>query len=135
LAMGIGAALATGRKTLMLAGDGGFVLNLGELATAVEEKAEMVILLMNDGGYGVIRNIQDIEYGGRRAFADIKGPDFGLVAESLGLPYRRIGDLAAFPAAFAATLAAPGPAMIEIDMRAVGPFGTRFGGPARPQQK
>jgi acetolactate synthase I/II/III large subunit len=135
LAMGIGAALATGRKTVMLAGDGGFVLNLGELATAVEEKADMVILLMNDGGYGVIRNIQDIEYGGRRAYADIKGPDFGLVAESLDLPYRRIGDLAAFPAAFAGALAAPGPAMIEIDMRAVGPFGTRFGGPARPQQK
>jgi len=62
LAMGIGAAIGaavtqSGKKTFTLAGDGGFILNLGELATAVQEQADMVIVLMNDKGYGVIKNI------------------------------------------------------------------------------
>ncbi|WP_459617313.1 thiamine pyrophosphate-dependent enzyme, partial [Enterobacter hormaechei] len=73
LAMGIGAAVgaagtAPGRKTFVLAGDGGFILNLGELATAVQERADMLIVLMNDQGYGVIKNIQDAAYGGRRCY-------------------------------------------------------------------
>ncbi|MGH7125380.1 MAG: thiamine pyrophosphate-binding protein, partial [Stellaceae bacterium] len=60
LPMAIGAALAAGaRKTIALVGDGGFALNLGELATAAENNADLTVLLMNDGGYGVIRNIQD----------------------------------------------------------------------------
>ena len=50
------------------AGDGGFLLNMGELATAVQERADMVIVLMNDKGYGVIKNIQDAQYGGRRHY-------------------------------------------------------------------
>ncbi len=76
LAMGIGAAVgaaetAPGRKTFVLAGDGGFILNLGELATAVQERADMLIVLMNDQGYGVIKNIQDAAYGGRRCYVDL----------------------------------------------------------------
>ncbi|WP_232324464.1 thiamine pyrophosphate-binding protein, partial [Variovorax sp. WDL1] len=68
--MAIGAAIGaavtgSGRKTFCLAGDGGFILNLGELACMVQEEAPMVIVLMNDKSYGVIKNIQDAQYGGR----------------------------------------------------------------------
>ncbi len=64
IAMGIGAALAgVAAKTITLIGDGGAQLMLGELATAVEEQANVVFVLMNDRGYGVIRNIQDAQYG------------------------------------------------------------------------
>jgi hypothetical protein len=81
LAMGIGAAIGaavtqSGKKTFTLAGDGGFILNLGELATAVQEQADMVIVLMNDKGYGVIKNIQDAQYGGRRHYVDLHTPDY-----------------------------------------------------------
>ncbi len=86
--MAIGAAIgaaetASGRKTFCLAGDGGFILNLGELATAVQEQADMVIVLMNDKGYGVIKNIQDAQYGGRRCYADLHTPDYALLCKSL----------------------------------------------------
>ena len=70
--MGIGAALAgVPAKTITLLGDGGSQLMIGELATAVESKANLVFVLMNDRGYGVIRNIQDAQYGGRHVYADI----------------------------------------------------------------
>jgi acetolactate synthase-1/2/3 large subunit len=73
--MAIGAALAAGnRKTLCLVGDGGLQVNIGELATLVQEKANVLVLLMNDRGYGVIRNIQDAQYGGRRYYADLHTP-------------------------------------------------------------
>ncbi len=67
IAMGIGAAMSNlPAKTITLLGDGGTQLMIGEFATAVESKANMVFILMNDRGYGVIRNIQDAQYGGRR---------------------------------------------------------------------
>lgn len=129
LPMAVGAALATPtRRTVAMVGDGGLALSLGELATLAETRAPVTLLLMNDAGYGVIRNIQDNDYEGRRCYADILGPQFGFVAESLHVPHRTVRDLAAFPAAFAAALQIAGPAIIEIDMRAIGAFGIRFGG-------
>jgi len=130
LAMAIGAAVgAAGRKTVALVGDGGLALGLGELATAVQEKADIAILLMNDLGYGVIRNIQDAHYGGRRHYADLVTPDFAQLAGSIGLPHECVTDTADFGAAFARALAVEGPAVVEIDMTAIGPYATRFAGP------
>jgi acetolactate synthase-1/2/3 large subunit len=128
LPMAVGAALAGGgRKTVALVGDGGLALSLGELATAAESGADILLLLMNDGGYGVIRNIQDNAYGGRRCFADLKMPDFGLLAESLGVPHRRVAALSDFAGAFAAALQMQGLAIVEVDMRAIGPFAVKHG--------
>ncbi|MBI1200882.1 MAG: thiamine pyrophosphate-binding protein [Rhodopseudomonas sp.] len=130
IAMGIGAALAgQSAKTVTLLGDGGAQLMIGELATAVEAQANMVFILMNDKGYGVIRNIQDAQYGSRHVYSNILTPDFALVAQSIGLPHERIADIAAFDDAFARAMAAPGPRMIEIDMVAIGPFSQSFAGP------
>jgi acetolactate synthase-1/2/3 large subunit len=130
IAMGIGAALAgVAAKTITLLGDGGAQLMLGEFATAVEAGAEMVFVLMNDQGYGVIRNIQDAQYDGRRVYADILTPDFSLVCQSIGLPHQRVAAIADFDAALARALAAPGPQLIEIDMVTIGPFSQSFAGP------
>jgi len=132
LPMAIGASLAArGRKIVALVGDGGFALNLGELATAAENKADLTILLMNDGGYGVIRNIQDQDYGARRCYTELLAPSFALIAESLGIRHALIRDLAAFPAALSAAIGGTGPAIIEIDMASAGEFGIRFAGPPR----
>lgn len=130
IAMGIGAALAGIKaKTVTLLGDGGTQLMIGEFATAVEAQADMVFVLMNDQGYGVIRNIQDAQYGSRHVYSNILTPDFALVCQSVGLPHERIADIAQFTAAFDRALAAPGPRLIEIDMVAVGPFSQSFAGP------
>jgi acetolactate synthase I/II/III large subunit len=128
--MAIGAALAAGnRKTLCLVGDGGLQVNIGELATLVQEKANAVVLLMNDRGYGVIRNIQDAQYGGRRYYADLHTPDFERLAQSIALPFHRVRDLGQIGATLRDALAQAGPVVIEIDMTAVGPFAQQFSGP------
>ncbi|MBX9846351.1 MAG: thiamine pyrophosphate-binding protein [Xanthobacteraceae bacterium] len=130
IAMAIGAAHAgVPAKTIALLGDGGAQLMIGELATAVETRAEIVFVLMNDNGYGVIRNIQDAQYGSRQVYSDILTPDFSLVCRSIGLAHERIADMNHFAAAFDRALAAPGPHVIEIDMIRIGPFAQSFAGP------
>jgi acetolactate synthase-1/2/3 large subunit len=130
IAMGIGASLAgVAEKCVALLGDGGAQLMIGELATAVEAQANIVFVLMNDRGYGVIRNIQDAQYNGRRVYADILTPDFALICQAVGLPHQRISDITTFAAAFDSALATRGPCLIEIDMAAIGPFHQSFAGP------
>lgn len=128
--MAVGAALAArGRKVLCLAGDGGLALNLGELGTLVQEKSRVAIVLMNDRGYGVIRNIQDAQYGGRRCYADLATPDFELIARAYGIAFRRVRDASGFRPALEATLGEKGAALVEIDMASVGPYAAAFAGP------
>ena len=132
--MAVGAALgAGGRKVVALVGDGGTCLCLGEMQTLVEEKADVVVLMMNDNGYGVIKNIQDDIYGERRYFSDIMIPEFGMLCASMALPHRKISDLSDFPEVFAAAMRERGPVMIEIDMNAVGPMRHKFAGPPKKQ--
>ncbi len=130
IAMGIGAAMtADTAKTVTLLGDGGSQLMIGEFATAVESEADIVFILMNDRGYGVIRNIQDAQYGSRHVYSNILTPDFALVCQSVGLPHQRIGKIEDFDAAFDHALKTRGPRLIEIDMVAIGPFSHSFAGP------
>ena len=138
LAMGIGAALgATGRKTLCLIGDGGFQLGVSELATAVQERADMTIVLMNSGGYGVIKNIQDAHFGGRHFYTDLLTPDVAALCGAVGMPYRRLTSLDGAAEVLSAMLAGAGPALVEVDMDAVGDFARAFAGPpvkAKPME-
>ncbi len=134
LAMAIGASIGaaaygTGRKTWCLAGDGGFILNVGELATAVQERANLVILLMNDRGYGVIKNIQDATYGGRRCYVDLHTPDYAQLARAMGLRYHRIEGIDHIAEALAGSRGYEQPVLIEVDMLAIGPFRDAFAGP------
>jgi acetolactate synthase-1/2/3 large subunit len=134
LAMAIGAAVGaqaygTGRKTYCLSGDGGFALQLGELACAVQEKADFKIVLMNDRAYGVIKNIQDAQYGGRKVYADLHTADFGLLAQSLQFEHRVLKNIADARGQLAELGGRPGPAMLEIDMTTIGGFKTAFAGP------
>ena len=132
--MAIGAAVGaavtqSGRKTLGLAGDGGFILNLGELATLVQEECDTVIVLMNDQRYGVIQNIQDASYGGRRCYVELHTPDYAQLCASIKLPHTRVQNLDALPAQLEAAWAQKGPFLLEIDMRAIGSFKATFSGP------
>jgi acetolactate synthase I/II/III large subunit len=130
IAMAVGAALAGAQaKTVALIGDGGAMVNLGELATAVEAKADIAFILMNDRGYGVIRNIQDAQFGGRRHYADLHTPDFKLIAAALGIAHQRVSRAEDFDQALARALSAGGPQLVEVDMAAIGPFAESFAGP------
>jgi len=123
LHLGIGAALAVGgRKTVMMSGDGGFFLNVTELWTAVQERADMVMLVMNDRGYGVIKHIQDSLYGGRRFYGDLLTPDLQQLAALAGIPAWKVSQADRFGATMAEAIAHRGPSLVEVDMTAIGEF-------------
>ncbi len=129
IAMGIGASLAGAGRAITLLGDGGAQLMIGELATAQEIAAPVTFVLMNDRGYGVIRNIQDAQYGGRHEYSNILTPDFSLLCASIGMPHARVSAAEDFGLALDAAMAEAGPNMIEVDMIAIGPFAESFAGP------
>lgn len=130
IAMGIGAALASPEdKAVTLLGDGGAMLGIAELITAVEEKANLVYLLMNDAAYGVIQNIQDAQYGGRRHYSALKTPNFAKLCDAIDMPHVRIDRIDAFTDAFDAAMKVEGPIVVEVDMTAIGPFAEAFAGP------
>ncbi len=130
VAMGVGAALASKEaKAITLLGDGGTMLGLAEMITAVEEQAPLVYLLMNDKAYGVIQNIQDAQYDSRRHYSALATPDFAEFCKAIGMPHQLVSDISDFSAALDEAVAASGPRLIEIDMCAIGPFKEAFAGP------
>jgi acetolactate synthase-1/2/3 large subunit len=123
LPMGIGAALAGGgRKAIAMVGDGGFALNQTELWTAVQERAELIVMVMNDRGYGVIKHIQGAFQDGRFFYGDLQGPDLGRLAAVAGLPAFRVAAAAELGPVVQQAVATPGPSLIDVDMTAIGAF-------------
>jgi acetolactate synthase-1/2/3 large subunit len=126
LAMGIGAAAARPDvPTLVIAGDGGLAVHLGELATLAQEEPWLALVVFNDGGYGVLRNMQEAG-GRRRSGVDLHTPDFRALAASMALPYELVTRAEDFAEALARTLRTRGPGMIEVDVTAIGPTPVPF---------
>lgn len=121
LPMAIGAAIATGRQTLLVHGDGGFMFHATELATAAQYQVPLVICVFNDSGYGVLRWLQDSRFG-RINETDLGKMDFAMMAESMGVPGRRVRSVAEFEAALDAGMGAPGPYLIDVDMEHFAPM-------------
>lgn len=137
-AIGLGLAHAIGtsianpdKKVVGLVGDGGLMLGIGEIATMVQENTNMVLMIMNDGGYGVMKGIQNTYFGGRQYFNQLHTPDYKMLGESMGVTSWKVGSPDAFKNAIQEALAINGPAIIELDMHAIGPL--EFAGP--PQKK
>lgn len=130
LAMAIGAQLARpDRRVVLLVGDGGLMCNIGELACAAQERTPIVIVLFNDGGYGVLRAIQAHKLAGRYIGVDLQPPDFVRLTEAFGGWARRITALAQFDAALAEALDSRRLALLELDMAAIGAPAATFAGP------
>ena len=128
LPMAIGTAIANPqRKVVGLVGDGGLALGLGELATMAQEQANITLLIMNDGGYGVMRGIQDKYFAGRQYYNELHTPSFTLVAEAMGLKAWRVDSAAQFSGVLAEAINYPGPSVVEVDMNSIGPL--TFAGP------
>jgi len=128
LPMAIGTAIANPqRKVIGLVGDGGLALGLGELATMAQEQANITLLIMNDGGYGVMRGIQNKYFAGRQYYNELHTPDFCQVAEAMGLKAWKVSNAAQFNGVMAEAINYPGPSVVEVDMKNVGPL--TFAGP------
>ncbi|MEH6991768.1 thiamine pyrophosphate-binding protein [Neobacillus drentensis] len=125
----IGAQMAfKDRQVVLMAGDGGFMVNVGEMATAAQENLPLIVVLFDDAGYGVLRNIQDAAYG-RQVAVDLLSPDFVLLGQSMGFDSTRIGSPDEFVSVLEKAVDTKKPAIIVVDMEAVGPMAKPFGGP------
>ncbi|WP_031362580.1 thiamine pyrophosphate-binding protein, partial [Caballeronia sordidicola] len=117
LQMAIGAAVAgSAAKTICIVGDGGLMLNVGELATAVQENISVLIVLMNDQRYGVIKNIQDVQYAGRNYYVELKQPDFGQLCASMGVKHYLLSSLESVQDVLSEGIGQSGPVVVEVDM-------------------
>jgi acetolactate synthase-1/2/3 large subunit len=127
--MGIGAKLGQPeRQVVVIVGDGGFQVNIGELGTAVQEGVKLVIILFNDGGYGVLRNIQDRAFEGRHIGVELRGLNFEKLSEAYGIAYYPVTALTEFRPAVKNALASGQLSLVEVDMQAIGPFHMPFAG-------
>jgi acetolactate synthase-1/2/3 large subunit len=135
LGMGLGAALARpDEPSVVIAGDGGLAVHFGELLTFAQERPWLVLLVFNDGGYGVLRNLQEA-HGKEPAAVDLVTPDFAQLSASLGLPYRRIAAAADAAPVLEDAVAQRGPVLVEIDLTAYGPMPAPFTPPVTvPEQ-
>jgi thiamine pyrophosphate-dependent acetolactate synthase large subunit-like protein len=81
---GLGAALAGAGPVVSVSGDGGFLYACGELATLAQERIPLTAVIVDDGGYGMLRFDQDLK-GDPREGVDLHTPDFAALARSFGV--------------------------------------------------
>ena len=114
------------RPVIAVCGDGDFLMNGQELATAVQYGAAFVALIVNNGLYGTIRMHQEREYPGRVYGTSLHNPDFVAYARAFGAHGESVARTADFASAFERAWAAGKPALIElrIDPDAITPTTT-----------
>jgi acetolactate synthase-1/2/3 large subunit len=111
---GIGAAILTGRVVFTIAGDGDFLMNGQELATAVQHGAKTIIVLLNNGMFGTIRMHQEREYPTHISGSNLNNPDFAALAKAYGYAGVRITRTAEFEAVLLDALARDQGTLIEV---------------------
>ena len=102
------------RMVVSLAGDGCFLMNGQEFATAVQHGANVVIVVVDNGMYGTIRMHQEREYPTRVHGTDLKNPDFAAYARAFGGHGETVERTADFAAAFERAVAAGKPAIVHV---------------------
>ena len=131
--LGYGYATALGvqaahpdKKVVAIAGDGGFLFNVQELATAVQYGLGVVVIVFNDNKFGNVQRQQKEWFGGRVIASDLHNPDFVQLAESFGLTGYRVRTPDELRPVLRSALANSGPALIEVvlteDMPTPWPF-------------
>ena len=120
-ALGMGYAYALGAKSarpdlpvVSINGDGGFMFNVQEMATAMQFGIGVVAIVFNDGAYGNVRRMQKEDYGNRLIASDLRNPDFVKLAESHGMPAVKAHNPEELRVALRKALAAGVPSLIEV---------------------
>jgi acetolactate synthase-1/2/3 large subunit len=121
VSMGYALPAALGAKTALpdrpvvaVMGDGGFQMTGMELATAVQEKLPVVVVVINDGALTLIKALQQRRYGGRFLGVDLRNPDFGLFARAFGVRHWAVDSDAGFEKALREALDAGEPGLVEV---------------------
>ncbi len=115
LPAGIGAAVGRpDREVWVIAGDGGFQMNIQELATVVQEGLRLRIAVVNNGFLGMVRQWQELFYERRYSASEISGPDFVALAEAYGIPGRAVERRDELADAFAFASSCEGPALVDL---------------------
>ncbi|MCC7411462.1 MAG: hypothetical protein IT495_07515 [Gammaproteobacteria bacterium] len=112
-ALGVVAA-NPGRHVVQVSGDGGFMFNVQELATAVHHRLPLVTVIFNDGKFANVQRQQDEWFAGRRICSDLTNPDFVRLAEAFGALGLRAGSPAALRSALEQGFADGGPVIIDV---------------------
>jgi acetolactate synthase I/II/III large subunit len=111
---GIAANIVSGRTVLTMAGDGDFLMNGQELATAVQYGAKTIIVLLNNGMYGTIRMHQQRDFPDHVSGTQLVNPDFAALARAYGYAGVRITRTAEFEPQFVAALERKQGTLIEV---------------------
>lgn len=112
-AFGVKAALPD-RQVICICGDGGFQFALPELATAVQFGINFPVVMFNDNQYGVLGDLQDMMFEGRRYSIDLVNPDFQRLVQSYGLRYARAEGPDELATALDAALHADRMTLVEV---------------------
>jgi acetolactate synthase-1/2/3 large subunit len=112
-------AAAPGRKVVLATGDGGFMFQAGELATAMRHRLPVVVVVFDDGAFGNVRRIQERQFGNRVIACDLTNPDFVRFAESFGMAAFRATTPETLEAALRQAFALDAPALVHVP---VGPL-------------
>jgi acetolactate synthase-1/2/3 large subunit len=100
-------------KVMAIVGDGGFLMNVQEMETARRLKSDIVILVWEDGGYGLIEWKQQTAYG-RHTDLSFGNPDWAMLASAFGWSHRRVEDSRELKSARERALAEPGPSLVVV---------------------
>lgn len=112
----IGGAVGNGQRVLAVAGDGSAMYSIAELASARQDDVPVTWLIVDDGGYGILREYMTDAFGQATA-TELSRPDFVMLAQSFGVPAERV-TTAGVGAALDRALGAPvsaGPNVVVVD--------------------
>lgn len=113
-ALGVKASMPD-RTVIAVCGDGGFTFYSNELATAVQHGLDIIVVLVNNSGFALIRSLQESMFGKDRVFSsDLRNPDFIAYAKSFGCRARSIRTLDELEPALTEAVGARCPALIEL---------------------
>ena len=114
LGAAIGAATGTGKKTVLVTGDGSFGMNLNELATAVSNQTPVVVFIMNNGVLGMVRQWQTLFFDKHYSNTTLeRKTDFVKLAEAFGLPGFRAASLPELKEVLKQAFAVQGPVLVD----------------------
>ncbi|MCR4647150.1 MAG: biosynthetic-type acetolactate synthase large subunit [Oscillospiraceae bacterium] len=115
LGAAIGAAKATGKRTVLFTGDGSFGMNLNELATASTENVPVVIIIMNNHVLGMVRQWQTLFFNKHYSNTDLheRKTDFLKLADAFGMKGYRINELSELSPVLDQAFAEQGPVLVE----------------------
>ncbi len=117
LGAAIGAQIGSGDRTVLITGDGSFGMNLNEMATAVTYNIPVVIVLLNNGVLGMVRQWQTLFFGKRYSNTVLnRKTDFVKLAEAFGAKAKRTASIEEFREAFEEGMQHDGPYLIDIQI-------------------